>query len=304
MKKLRILPMLLALLLLSTACGAVAVPKSADHLDLAEKVVFRGSAATAESRWNYEISTYTVTGEHYASDDPEHVLIRHSYQMPRMRVMDAQGQKKEQSGAASKAAREFNAYFESRLQDEVAWFDEMVAIAEEDYAAVGHEKDSLWQEENFCYSDETTLDFWTNDTVVCVTTTNYSYTGGAHPNVWRSAASFDLRTGKEVTLAEMTDDVARLEQVVAEELLRQAEERRVRDGEEPTEEKVAFFPDYQETLENWMERSVAFGDDGVTVIFAVYDITPYAAGEQVFTVPYELLKPCLNSCGRELLHLN
>ena len=305
MKKLGILPILLALTLWMTACGAMAAaPKSADHLDLEEETVLTGTVETEESRWNYEITTYTVTGEHCAPDDPDRVLIRHSYQMPRMKASNVQDDKKEQSGPAAKQAVEtFNAFFETRLQDEVAWFEEMASVAEEDYGAVGHEKGSFWQQEDFCYSDETTLSFWATDDMICITTLNYSFTGGAHPIVWRTANSFDLRTGKEVTVAELTGNVAGLQKAVEEELLRQVEEKRLLPEQEMTTDKIAFFDDYEETVADWMERSVSFGDDGMQVIFGVYDIAPYAAGEQVFTISYDLLRPYLNSYGKTLLGL-
>ena len=306
MKKLRILPMLLALTLCLTACGAMAVvPKSADHLDLEEETVLKGAVETGESRWNYEITTYTVTGEHCAPDDSDRVLIHHSYQMPRMKVSNVQIDKKEQDGPTAKQAAEtFNAFFEDRLRDEVAWFEEMAAVAEEDYGAVGHEKNSFWQQEDFCYSDETALSFWATDDMICITTLNYSYTGGAHPVVWRTANSFDLRTGREVTPADLTGNVDGLQKAVEEELLRQVEEKRLPPDQEMTEDKVDFFEDYEETVADWMQRAAAFDDEGMQVIFSVYDIAPYAAGEQVFTIPYELLRPYLNSYGKTLLGLN
>ena len=306
MKKLRIVSMLLVLTLLMTACGAfAAVPKSADYLDMEEESVLKGTAETDGSRWDYEITTYTVTGEHCARDDSGRVLIRHSYQIPRMKVSVPEDDRRDQSKADAKAAADaFNSFFEEKLKDEVEWFEEMAAVAEEDYKTAGHQEDSLWQQEDFCYSDETGLEFWTGGILLCVTTVNSSFTGGAHPNVWRSTANFDLRTGREIAMKDLTGDVDRLQQTVEQELLRQVETLRALPDEESAEGKVHFFEDYAETLGNWMERSVAFCDEGMQVIFGVYDIAPYAAGEQVFTIPYEMLTPCLNRYGKTLLGLN
>lgn len=202
--------------------------------------------------------------------------------------------------AASAAADAFNGCFEEKLQDEVAWFEEMADVAEEDYAAWRGEKDSPWLQENYCFSDETTLAFWTRGNLVCVTTTNSSYTGGAHPIAWRSAVSFDLRTGHAVTPADLAKNTDQLQKTVEKELLRQAAERYAA-PDQSEKGKVNYFADYAETLKDWMERSVAFDETGMRVIFGVYDIAPYAAGEQVFTIPYRLLRPCLNSYGRALL---
>lgn len=305
MKKARILPALLALVMLIAGCKAPPGPESANHVDMEHRgdVAVEGTVSGEEGRWAYRVTTYTVTGEHCACDDSRHVITRHSYQMPTMTVLRAEGEK-ERPSAATQAAEQFNAYFKQVLQDEVAWFDEMAAAADEDYNAVGHERDSLWQDREFCYNDKATLDFWSNDRLVCVTTTRNSFTGGAHPNVWRSAVTFDLRTGKTVTVADLADDIAVLRSAVEQELLRQAEER-LRQPEEPTAEYVplSYYDDYAETLSAWMERTVTFGEQGMTVIFGVYDIAPHSAGEQCFLIPYRLLKPYLNDFGADILKL-
>ncbi|MBQ6116684.1 MAG: DUF3298 domain-containing protein [Oscillospiraceae bacterium] len=304
MKKRWILPLLAALLTLTAGCSApkVPVPNSADHVDLSpeEDVVLSGTVLREETAWDYRITTYTVTGEHCASNDPRRVLTRHSYQLPSMEVLPA-AEEKAVPPEAEEAAREFNAYFEQVLREETAWFDEMALSADEDYRTVGHQADSLWQDREFHYSDEAVLDFWGNEHVVSVTTTRKSYAGGAHPTVWRSCATFDVSTGKQVLLAEMARDVSTLQETVTRELLRQAAERQRATA---AEERLIYYEDYQETLQAWMERAVCFDDQGMTVIFGVYDLAPYAAGEQVFRIPYELLAPCLNAYGKTVLELH
>jgi len=304
MRKLWIMPVVAALLLLAAGCSVpkVSVPDSADHVGLSRErdEVLSGTTGQGEVRWNYRITTYTVTGEHCAQDDPRHVLTRHSYQLAAMEVLPAEGSR-EVPAEAIAAAAAFNGCFEQVLREETAWFDEMAADADADYSAVGHEADSLWQQAGFHYSDEAALSFWSNDHILCVTTDRCSYSGGAHPTAWRSCMSFDLSTGKAVPLTEMADDMAQLRETVARELLRQAAERQRGTSEV---DPIAYYDDYMETLEAWTERSVCFDDQGMTVIFGVYDIAPYAAGEQCFRIPYELLLPCLSSYGRTMLELH
>ncbi len=307
MKKLRILPALLALLTVIAGCKApaVTVPESANRVDMARKgdLAISGTVSGREGRWAYRVTTYTVTGEHCAQDDPLHVITRHSYQMPTMTVVRSEGEKRLPDGAAQ-AAEQFNAYFEEELQQEVAWFDEMAAAADEDYRVVGHQRDSAWQDREFCFIEQATLDFWSNGSLLCVTTTRYSFTGGAHPNTWRAGVTFDLRTGKTVTVADLTDDVSTLESAVEQELLRQATERLKEPEEIPVDEAPpVYYDDYAETLGNWMERTVLFGEQGMTVIFGFYDIAPHSAGEQCFLIPYRLLAPYLNDYGAEALGL-
>jgi hypothetical protein len=306
MKKLHILPLLLALTLLATACGAapqVPVPDSVDRVAMAEgETALTGTVETDAGRWDYEITVYTVTGEHCAPDDADRVLVRHSYQLPRMSVSGFQGKKPTQvREAAEQVAADFNDWFDQRLRQAVSWFDEMAAAAEEDYRYTGKEEGSFWRESAFGYSDAVTQEFWTNGTLLCVTATESSFSGGAHGIVLKSAASFDLRTGDQVTAADLTDDPEGLRQAVKEELARQALRRQAPEDDEYAAGKVAFFDDWEETLDDWMERTVTFGDEGMQVIFGVYDIAPFVYGDQVFTIPYDLLAPELNAGGRALL---
>ena len=300
MKKMRILPALLALVLVIAGCKgpSVPVPQSASRMDLEQEVVLSGTASDGENRWGFRIVTYTVSGEHCAQDGSERVLTRHSYQTAAMEVFAAEGG----SGiapAATHAAEEFNTYFDQILREDVAWFDEMAEMADEDYSMSGRLPDSVWNAKGFAYSDQAALDFWSNGRLVCVTTTRSSYTGGAHPNTWRTAVTFDLRTGRIVTPADLTDDVAQMQVAVEKELLRQAKEKQ-RTAEDLSQ---VYYDDYLETLHAWMDRSVQFNDEGMTVIFGVYDIASYAAGEQTFLITYEDLAPYLNEYGRSVLEL-
>lgn len=304
MKKLRILPVLMTLALVIAGCKgpSVPMPESASHVDLEREVVLSGTMSDGESRWKYRITTYTVSGEHCAQDGTERVLTRHSYQTPTMEVFRA-----EDGGgvspAALYAAEEFNAYFRQVLQEDVAWFDEMAVAADEDYSMSRRLPDSVWNDEAFAYSDQATLDFWSNGRLVCVTTSRYTDTGGAHPNAWRSAVTFDLHTGRTVTAADLTDDPEVLRSAVERELLRQAQERQTGEDNEAADTVPAYYEDYPETLGEWMDRALIFDDRGMTVVFSVYDIAPYSDGEQTFLIPYGDLAPYLNQYGRSVLEL-
>lgn len=285
------------LTLLTTACGALsAVPESADRVDLEKETAIKGTVETEGYQWSYEITSYTVTGEHYASDDPDILLMRHSYQIPSMKVSVPAGDKRREAENAARAVADaFNGYFEEKLKEEVAWFEEMAAIAEEDYAA--RVKEGGANHDPVAYSDETTLDFWTDGSMLCVTTAESSYTGGAHGFSRRSVFNFDLRSGKQITLTDLVADDKGLQLAVEEELLRQVEERQA------GAEGKLFFDDCAETLGEWMAREVAFRDEGMEIIFGLYDIAPYASGEQTFIIPYQMMEQYLNGYGRELLGL-
>ncbi len=302
MRKMRILPALLALALVVAGCKgpSVPMPQSASRVDLEREVVLSGTASDGENRWSFRITTYTVTGEHCARDGSERVLTRHSYQTAAMEVFAADGEGAV-APAALRAAEEFNGYFQQALREEVAWFDEMAVTADEDYTASGRLPDSIWSAASFAFSDRATLDFWSNGRLVCVTTNRCSDTGGNHANVWRTVVTFDLRTGKIVTAADLTDEPELLRGAVERELLRQVAQ--IRETAENGKESPEYYEDYPEVLAEWMDRSLLFDETGMTVIFGVYDLADYSAGEQTFRIPYADLAPYLNEYGRSVLEL-
>ncbi len=266
------------------------------------EVALTGTVETEAGQWNYEISIYTITGEHCAQADPDRVLVRHSYQLPSMSVSGFQGKRQgEVRELAEQVANGFNIWYYQRLQQAGSWFDEMSVTAEEDYTASAGKSNS-WQGD-FIYSDTTEQTFWTNGRLLCVTSTECSFSGGAHAITLKSSAGFDLKNGGQVTLTDLTDDPEQMKRTVREELVRQAQERRAPEDDEYAEGKVAFFDDWEETLDDWMERTVVFSDDGMQVIFGVYDIAAFVYGDQVFTIPYQMIAPCLNSYGKTLLDL-
>ena len=103
----------------------------------------------------------------------------------------------------------------------------------------------------------------------------------------------------KITINDMVDDYAALRDAVALEILAEiADGKYVKyyDGE-------LLFDDYRETIPEWMTRAVFFGEKSMTVVFGVYDIAAYAAGEQAFMIPYTLIAPYLNDYGKMELEI-
>lgn len=95
----------------------------------------------------------------------------------------------------------------------------------------------------------------------------------------------------------LSRDWSGLQQAVTRELLRQAGELVRENGE------GMLFDDYETTIADWSSRTILFGEGGMTVVFGVYDIAPYAAGEQMFAISYDLIAPYLNDYGKALIGL-
>jgi len=125
-----------------------------------------------------------------------------------------------------------------------------------------------------------------------------TFTGGLHGFQLRLAYNFDMRTGAEITIDDMTDDYVGLRDAVAREILGQIDEKYV-----SYYESLGLFDGYEEVIPEWMSRTIFFGQEDLKVVFSVYDIAPYSAGDVAFTIPYELIEPYLNDYGRHMLGL-
>lgn len=183
------------------------------------------------------------------------------------------------------------------LSREEEWFSELGASAEGLYSQLAGEPNNPWNEEGYYYIDEMTPSFWSNGRLACVEMQGYSFTGGVHGYTTRAAAAFDLSDGRSVAVSDLSRDWSGLQQAVTRELLRQAGELVRENGE------GMLFDDYETTIADWSSRTILFGEGGMTVVFGVYDIAPYAAGEQMFAISYDLIAPYLNDYGKALIGL-
>lgn len=68
------------------------------------------------------------------------------------------------------------------------------------------------------------------------------------------------------------------------------------DADLPPEEY--FWADYTDILRDWVNYAVSFDETGMTVAFSPYELACYAAGEQVFHLPYDQILPYLSEHGK------
>ncbi len=109
----------------------------------------------------------------------------------------------------------------------------------------------------------------------------YTYTGGAHGLTLRQSDSFDLCTGRMITLPSLFQHGEHWYSKVLAEILRQADE-------EMQGENAPYFENYRELiLQNFDQRSFFLTDTGISVYYQQYDIGPYAIGLPVFEIPFE-----------------
>lgn len=108
---------------------------------------------------------------------------------------------------------------------------------------------------------------------------NSQDTGGAHPMTVRNAITYDMTTGKALNLTDiLKGDQAAIEQLILDGFTAQIK---------AIPEK--FYPEAEKNLQEGIAaKSYGFylTDTGLTIYFQVYDIAPYAAGFQEYTIPF------------------
>lgn len=172
-------------------------------------------------------------------------------------------------------------------------------------------EDSDWETTGSLYAIEDTISMKRgDDRIFSYVTTDYSYLGGAHPNFVYNGYNYDTKTGKRLTLRDVTEDYDSLYAQVLDTLRAFQEEQ----------EDFMFFEDYEDTVKGMFYRFSAeedLEDGGMTaadreeisdtagtasdidniqwyltdnelvVIFNRYDIAGYAFGPTAVKIPFE-----------------
>jgi len=115
---------------------------------------------------------------------------------------------------------------------------------------------------------------------------HYAFTGGAHPNSFRSFHIFDRMTGKETDIKKFVKDSASLLKLV-EQNFRKTENL----APDVDLEKAGYF-----LLDNqfFIPSNYAFTPKGVLFYYNPYEIAPYARGVIQFVVPYSELESLID----------
>ena len=111
----------------------------------------------------------------------------------------------------------------------------------------------------------------------------YQFAGGAHGSTIQSGYTFDLATGKQISLEDQFLPGVDYVSVISKEVKRQIDERGL--TETLFEPFTKIRPDQGYYLTN----------QGLVVFFQQYEIMPYAAGIQEFTIEYQDLQGMLKN---------
>ena len=117
------------------------------------------------------------------------------------------------------------------------------------------------------------------------------YEGGAHGYYMEYGLNSAAKTGKLLTIADVAADQDAFREICVEKMLEKYEELRA-EGRVFEEEMIP--PSLREVLEGKMEgEEWYFTEDGVRFISNIYEIAPYAEGETLYDIPYELVNDVL-----------
>ena len=296
MKKWMTLLLCCVLALNLTACGAGAPGGPEDN------------APPQASTLHFEVATQVYENEYKADDGT--VLLAERYELPVLELRTEDGElytlaeNVTANGGAGKPAQvtaqnAFNTEMNNMLAGLESEAAQMAAEAKELYAENGTSvflNGSYWTNEL-----SLTQTYMTEGKLLSIAAENYTYYGGVHPNSATRAWSFDLTTGEFLTLDALASEEGDLQGNSLQEsiywnIYEQIAQKGLSEG---------YFDDYDSYLQDFPTlATLNFTENGLTVTFDQYVIAPYAAGPQVFSVPYSEFYNALSEHAKTILDVS
>ncbi|MBT8267490.1 MAG: DUF3298 and DUF4163 domain-containing protein [Bacteroidia bacterium] len=120
--------------------------------------------------------------------------------------------------------------------------------------------------------------------IICIAVNAYTNTGGAHGNMNITLFNFNAQSGKPLELKDLVNDEDEFTKIVESHFKKEIQ------GEDEASMKDYFFGEGFH-----LPANIGFNDDGVLILYNVYEIASYANGITEFTIPFEDLISVLNS---------
>lgn len=187
-------------------------------------------------------------------------------------------------GISGPAAIKFNQKAKSMVMKIVAEFrKDMMAQTAEDLKWSRERGGSNTSEVgyNIEYADDNLISVWFS---------HGFYTGGAHPNSYSFTLNFDLKTGKQLTLADLFKPGSKYLKTISDFCINDLKED-MSDMSDDDWIKTGAGPD----LKNYGSWSIT--KKGILITFDSYQVAAYAAGPQEVLIPYDELKSILKPGG-------
>lgn len=222
----------------------------------------------------YEIVPFT-TGNQIRAEDGK-VLAVYNYQTVHLALGNADAVSPADAETAERNIEAFNSRMRAMADEMVEQGQAMAADAAEVYGEYGF----LAAE----YEDDAETSAVFCGEIISVCLRRGSYTGGAHPNSYVSGYLFDLTSGQFILdPSQLADDPAAFQAGAAELLIEKAD----RDG------PGGYWEDYQDIIRGGNGGATLFDEAGMRVVYAPYELGPYAIGEVELRLDWEELAPLL-----------
>jgi hypothetical protein len=112
--------------------------------------------------------------------------------------------------------------------------------------------------------------------IICVAINGYTNTGGAHGNMNITLYNFDAQTGEVIENADLITDMEGFTKIIKANFKKEIDI----DGE--SEFGDFFFGD-----DFHLPANIGFTDEGLLILYNVYEIASYAQGITEFTIPFD-----------------
>lgn len=157
-------------------------------------------------------------------------------------------------------------------------------------------QDTLVTDSGMSYSEEREYAVARNDgRILSFAYSSSGFEGGAHGYYMEYGLNFDAETGQVLTIADIAQDEAAFQDICVQEMLRQCADLKAQ-GLLFDEEilQTAATGGLQGIMESKMEgEEWYFTEKGIRFISNIYEIAPYAAGNFMFDIPYEMINETL-----------
>ncbi len=287
-KKLTALVLCAALMLALTACSAAvaettptaapAVTDAATAVPTAETAASPEAAAEPASSASAPAVSVQTESETIYSDDGTTALLEYS---------------SAQSGVFWPGHEDIASAVNALLAEDAALF---AGGASQSEGNLSGKESYITSAKEYCASDSGSFETYAlqravqvtraDSAVLTVTYIDYTYAGGAHGYTGLSGHSFDMRTGKELTLEDLLTSDTDYDTFLA------AASERAKDLScSGAYYGTGFFDGYEDSISglfrtgNWY-----FNDEGLVIIANPYELASYADGSLEFTLSYSWLR--------------
>ena len=242
---------------------------------------------TGTAAWRYVLTTDKWTEE--KKNDEGVLLAETSYELPKLEaICDGEDASQTPPEAQRKVCEAFNSRV-AELSQSLNTAEKLAEIAQEQYIEMSEE----YRKSFGNYTEELRIsESCQRGDLLEVSFQTYGYWGGAHGGSSFFSWHYDLADGKFIELADLSDQPEKLNQMIANEIIRSIE-----NGTDTDE----YVEDYAKTIRAKESFEVSFGTDAMSVIFSQYEIASYAFGIPTFEISYDKIASFLNERGRRLL---